>query len=511
MIKGKFSKNDLSFIQENNIFEKLENYDYIDLKDFIKMLAQNSKDFQDLDKSLKVLNFLSNYINITSLNAEIIDKLINLIQLLVDVLNYKMLENKKEILRKELELSRIKSKSRDITAKADLLKKLNESLAKNKKKLSYLEIDYLKFKNQIEQIKNSIKNYKLQILDLNKKKKEYFSQINKITRDMDSQFQNDIINKINVEIDNNSRISNSERIKSLQKKARDIQYDLKQLNKKVEETKLKLNEMNPRYEKLENNYKSLLNIILKDENQVKIIRKELKLNLSKKNSEFLEKQDFNEIKWVRTSQEIEKDLKNIENELENKIKYKLLLDNEGYLNLDIILDELKEIEKYIKINKKELNIVQVEKELIESIDNLRTLDVFIKDLEIILNKFLIQINLKCNFDLTINENNQKFLIQLIFIRSKEIVNFHDLTTPEKVFFVISLYISIKIILNVHYIIFSNLQIHKAYNKSGSIFRTIRKLLPIFQSDENLKNYNLIFILSNLEMKKLIKNLKIINL
>ncbi|GAH53842.1 unnamed protein product, partial [marine sediment metagenome] len=46
---------------------------------------------------------------------------------------------------------------------------------------------------------------------------------------------------------------------------------------------------------------------------------------------------------------------------------------------------------------------------------------------------------------------------------------------------------------------------------GSIFRTIKNIIPVFEREDNLKNYNLIFILSNLEMKEQIKNLKVINI
>ena len=61
------------------------------------------------------------------------------------------------------------------------------------------------------------------------------------------------------------------------------------------------------------------------------------------------------------------------------------------------------------------------------------------------------------------------------------------------------------------IIFSNLFIPSIYNKAGSIFRTIRKILPLFENEEDLSPFNLIFILSNLEMKKEIKNLKMITI
>ena len=104
-----------------------------------------------------------------------------------------------------------------------------------------------------------------------------------------------------------------------------------------------------------------------------------------------------------------------------------------------------------------------------------------------------------------------FYIRSHFTRNnKEQITFDELTTPEKIFFIIICYISIEIQLKNKNIVFSNLFIPSNYNKAGSIFRTIRKILPLFES-EDFAEFNLIFILSNLEMKKEIKNLKIITI
>jgi hypothetical protein len=105
---------------------------------------------------------------------------------------------------------------------------------------------------------------------------------------------------------------------------------------------------------------------------------------------------------------------------------------------------------------------------------------------------------------------------MFFIRStfnhknKEQITFDDLTTPEKIFFIIVFHTSIEIQLKNKNIIFSNLFIPSNYNKAGSIYRTITKILPLFEG-EIFEEFNLIFILSNLEMKKEIPNLKVINI
>ncbi|MFW9781039.1 MAG: hypothetical protein ACFFFB_02010, partial [Candidatus Heimdallarchaeota archaeon] len=50
-----------------------------------------------------------------------------------------------------------------------------------------------------------------------------------------------------------------------------------------------------------------------------------------------------------------------------------------------------------------------------------------------------------------------------------------------------------------------------YNKSGSILRAFRKILPIFKKIDMLSNFNLILILSNIEIKKQIEDIKIIEI
>ena len=120
--------------------------------------------------------------------------------------------------------------------------------------------------------------------------------------------------------------------------------------------------------------------------------------------------------------------------------------------------------------------------------------------------------MKASFRLLLSKDNQKFIIQLNFIRNnKESIDFNELTTPEKIFFVIILYISFELQIDKHNIIFSNLIIPVEFNKAGSIFRTIRKIIPIFEKEKNFGKFNLIFIFSNLEMKKEVKNLKIIKI
>ena len=127
-----------------------------------------------------------------------------------------------------------------------------------------------------------------------------------------------------------------------------------------------------------------------------------------------------------------------------------------------------------------------------------------------INKFVIKINLKVHYQILVSNDLEDLFINTEFIRlNKESLVFEELTTPEKIFYVISFYISFKIQIESKFIVFSNLFIPKTFNKRGSIFRAIQRILSVIEEDKSLNKYVFIFIISNLEMKKPINNLKII--
>lgn len=188
------------------------------------------------------------------------------------------------------------------------------------------------------------------------------------------------------------------------------------------------------------------------------------------------------------------------------------MDRENPENLSEIINDLTEINESLSKDLKEISIHYENYEVIDCIENLRRVEILYGDLEDLINKFLLQINLETKFQIAISEDFTNFFIKTTFLRSnKERVNFEELTTPEKIYFVMTFYISIKIILQAKNIIFSNLFVPSEYNKRGSIYRTITKILPIFEQEKNLKKFNLIFLISNLEMKKKIENVKIIKI
>ena len=432
------------------------------------------------------------------------------IQSVISILKHNSLRERRENLIKEQKLSEMKKISGDLAANTDLLNKLNESIRKNKKKLDYSKEDFFYLKNQRDQIIGTINSYRQKIQELNKKKKDCFAQINKITRELSDSTQNSKKNEFHLEIDTDKSLSKADIIKNLQNQAKEIQYEINQFNSKVSESQSDLEQINPNYETLEKDYNSLLNIIKTDEIRVKQIKNEL-------SNEMLEHEKFKEFNLsefnsLRSKQEIDSEIEETTTELNNLIEKNNLFDSEDPENLSRVIKELSELNHLLNKDSKDLSISYADEEIMDCIEKFRRLEILYSDIEDLINKFLVEINLETNFQTSINQDFQKFYIQIIFLRSKkESLLFEDLTTPEKIFFVIIFYIAIKIILGTKNIIFSNLFVPNEYNKRGSIFRTISKILPIFEKQKELKNFNLIFIISNLEMKKKIENIKIIKI
>ena len=507
MIRGKIKKDNMAQIQKERFFESTEDFDIIDIKDFIGIFQNKSKEFSNLDKSLRVLDVLSEYITITQNNANFIVQYSNLIQEINDILNYNLLLRNRNQLNKELELSRVKSRSSDIAAKTDLLNKLNSSIEQIKEQLKYFEEDYLRLKNQRDQIQKTIDDYNLQIRDLNKQKKESFNQINKITRGIDEPNQN-------LKKGEKHDVSMSERIKSLQKEAKDAQFEINQIKKKISASNLKFKDINSKYEKLNIDYQKLKTTLDNDEIRINTLKNELKEKVEEEDDGMFEEYDFSELHSIKPSHEIEQEIANITEELS-----KLMENMDNAFNKELpndlseVIKKAIEIKEQLKNNDEKIIISEETNQIINIIENLRNLEVLMNELESRLNVFLLEINLKCDFRLIISEDNKNFSIQVTYIRlnKKEQVKFESLTTPEKVFFILSLYISIQLCIDSKNIIFSNLFVSSKYNKRGSIYRTIKKIVPLFENKDNLKKYNLIFILSNLEMKEPIENLKIVTI
>jgi len=475
----------------------------------IKVFENQSEEYRDLNKSLKLLQYFSEYRKIANYNSNLIVQYTNIVQSLILALNYNILVKRKKKLLKELELSKIKIKSSDIAAKTDLLNKLNESIKKNNKKLKYREKDFLFLKNQRDQIQNTLNQFSLKIKELNTKKKEAFSQINSITRQMSENTQK---NNLNLKLEDKNTPSKSEIIKDLQKQAKDFQYQINQTKLELNKSEIKFDEINPKYEILEKDYNTLLKKIKDDELRLKNIQIELKEKVLDKKEDLIEEMDYKELDFLKPPQEIEGEIQRIDSDLNKISESNKYLDNKNPENLLKIQNKLTEINKILKNNKNDVFISFENNEIEDSVKNFRKIEIFINNFEELLNRFLIEINLTIHFQIKISSDYKDFSVNLEFIRSsKESLGFEELTTPEKIFFVIMFYISIQIYIGIKSIIFSNLFIPKIYNKRGSVFRTIQKIVPVFEKENNLKEFNLIFIISNLEMKNPIENIKTVKI
>jgi hypothetical protein len=213
---------------------------------------------------------------------------------------------------------------------------------------------------------------------------------------------------------------------------------------------------------------------------------------------------------VRLSREIEKEIPIINSELEAISIPDKFFSIDNPRNLKVSIEKLKEIDVLLRSNDENFKIRRNEKEISQIFEKYNYFESIVKDLEGILNNFLKEINIEMKFLLVINDTNTAFSLKTNFIKNnKERANFEELTTPEKIFFIVSLFISIGVLLGHDNIFFSNMFIPRIYNKGGSIYRTIRKILPLFETNDKLTKYKLIFLMSNLELKNEINNLKLI--
>jgi len=508
LVLGKFKKDALKLYKNQDFLEIIDNLELIPVKKFINLFQNQNTNLSNLDKSLNILDYLSNYRKIMEYNLETFSDFNSLTEILLKIFRYIFLTQKKNQLSEELELSKLYKKSSDLASIIDLIKKLNEAIIKNRKELNYLEEDYFQQKNQVDQIKKKLRNYDLQIRDLNETKKECFSQINRITRHIEgslNEYKNDSIAKLGI----NANLTNAEKIRALQKKAKEAQYEIKQIKSRSNETNVKLENLTPHYEIYKKDYEDLLETINKDEKRIK----EVKSNYEKKKDNIDapdEESGILMLKPVRPSVEIEDEIGKTISELDKISIPEDTFNIHNLSDLTLIIEKLREFDKILKISSDKINISTNEKEVAKSFENFKTFEIIIHDLEILLNNFLKEIHLEIIYQLVVSNDNMAFLIQTKFIRNyKENVNFEGLTTPEKIYFIIAFFLSIKILLKSENILFSNLFIPNIYNKGGSIYRTIRKILPIFETNDNLTNFKLIFLMSNLELKKEIEKLKVL--
>jgi len=510
LVQGKFKLNQFHEYYSDDYLQIQENLDLIPVEKIIKVISNESDALSSLTNFTKILHLLSSYSKIVENNLEIYLKFSKNIEILYSLFKLIYFSAKKKILSKELELSKIRKSSSDILAIADLMKSLTESINNNKVKLSYIKEDYFQRKNQIDKIKKDLTTYKTLIQEQSQIKKNCFDQINKITRQLEgSKTENEDNSFLRLGIETN--LTNSEKIRALQKKAKETQYESNKIGLRAKQSQAEFEELLPNYEIYRNDYEEILETINNEEKRLRQAQKNYEKELRENEEIQFGKTEELLSHPIRPYLEIEHEILKVESDLDN-LSFPTNLNKENFLsNMPIMIEKFKEIDAILGINDEKININAKEEEIEEFFEQFRIFENLIKDIENITNKFLKTIQLQVQFNLVTNQMNTAFLIKTDFTRKSKIrVNFENLTTPEKIFFIISFFISFKVLLNSKNIIFSNLFILPVYNtKGGSIYRTIRKIIPLFETDENLSDVSIILLMSNLELKKDIDNLKII--
>lgn len=509
LVQGKFKLNQFHEYYNDDYLQIQENLDLIPVEKFIKVISNESNNLSDLTDFTKILDLLSDYSKTVENNLEIYLRFSKNIEILYIIFKLIYLSAKKKILSRELELLKIRKSSSDILAIADLMKSLTESIINNKVKLSYIKEDYFQRKNQIDKIKKDLTTYETLIQEQSQIKKNCFNQINKITRQLEGlKTENEVNSFLSLGID--TKLTNSEKIRALQKKAKNTQYEINKIRLRSKQLQAEFEELLPNYEIYRNDYEEILETINKDEERLRQVQRNYEKELREnKEVKFEEAGEFLS-RPIRPSLEIEQEIIKVESELDNLMFPNNLNKKNFPSNISKMIEKFKEIDAILRNNDEKIKISANEEEIEEFFEHFGIFENIIKDIEYVTNKFLKEIQLRLQFNLVTNQMNTSFLIKTNFIRNyKNRVNFENLTTPEKIFFIISFFISFKVLLNSKNIIFSNLFILPVYNKGGSIYRTIRKIIPLFETDENLSNMNIILLMSNLELKKDIENLKII--
>jgi len=509
LILGKFKRELFQEYQNQDFIEVVQKLDLIPAGKLINLFQNQSDKLSGLESLLKILVYLSKYRKIAEYNLEVFSQFSKLIEIILLTFRNVYLSERKNQLILELELAKKHKKSSELSAIVDLINKLKESIKTNKLKLNYIKEDYFQRKNQIDQLKGKLANFEDNIRDLNHIKKTCFSHINRITRQIEGPTNNkanDSILKFGIE----NNLTNAEKIRALQKKAKETQYDINQIKSISKQVKEELEKLTPHYEIYKNDYEEILETIKGDENRIRKLQINYEKEINVNGETHIEDiKDLLETP-IRTSFEIEGEISRINSELETISIPEEFFRTDNHSNLIDLTEKLREIDNGLKTNDEKISIRMNKKEVIKSFNQYNLFESVVKDLEGILNEFLKEVNLKMRFLLVINDTNTSLFLKIDFTRNKkEKANFEELTTPEKIFFIVSFSLSIGVLLGDDTIFFSNLFIPNIYNKGGSIYRTIRKILPLFETNEKLTKYKLIFLMSNLDLKKEINNIKII--
>ena len=91
LIMGKFKTDSLKQYQTDNIYNKISNFNSLQIENFAELYENQAKKYIDLYKSKNILTFLKEYGKIANLNSNLILQFTTLIQSLISSLNYNVL------------------------------------------------------------------------------------------------------------------------------------------------------------------------------------------------------------------------------------------------------------------------------------------------------------------------------------------------------------------------------------------------------------------------------------
>ncbi|TFG15147.1 MAG: hypothetical protein EU531_08595 [Promethearchaeota archaeon] len=510
LILGKLKKNDIASYANTSLQKCLKQLNCISIENFIDIFNKSKAQYPNLKKALDLPHYLITYSQKSKRNSEIIYQLYSVHVNFNNLVKLNSLLTRKQKLLNELEISKFYEKESAISTITELINNLEENIKNNRKKLTYFEEDYLKRKNQIDSLKEEISEALNQITKLNQKKKSYFSEINRITRHMENRTE-EKPEKKNIG-EKGENVPNSERIKRLQINAREKQHQINQLRAKIEEKKSKIARFEPQFKIFEKDHNKIMSLIQNDKARIKQLKEKLKNEIQETKLPLgLDTQNLEEIN-IRSKKEIETEITLIERKLAQIEVPKDYYNPKNPQDFSKIKSEILELKNKMKSKKDQIHITDSKKEILLIIQKFEFLENLLKKVETLVNLFLKEINLDSQFLITFNDDKKNLFIEIIFTRNeKERIKFENLTTPEKVFFAIVFYLSIKVLNDAKYVVFSNLLIPESFNKRGSTERAIRKILPLFSKEALLSEINLIFIISNLDINSDINNLKLIKI
>ena len=307
-------------------------------------------------------------------------------------------------------------------------------------------------------------------------------------------------------------LSTDEKTKQLRQEAKNINDRIKDLESKITNKKKKLSDIEPKFQTYEQQYNSLKKSIEKNKTQIKKIQSEMENLMRQKEDIEFNNSNMNQFDKIRSPETVEDEINRIKIQLERLKKSNELLNKNIIITLDSIDKNLLQILSHIHENEEKLIFSLEEDLLLATIKQFRKLELLLTKTEQLMNYLLQEINLNVNLKISIIQESNELFLYPSFSRNKEQdLEFNDLTTPEKIFYVIVFYIAFMIILNDTKILFSNLFLHQNYNKRGSLFRTLRKTIPAIKNNKKLEDFKFIFAISNLQMKKKIENINIIKI